>query len=259
MRPNQVKQRLLAGQVQVGLMMMSAEPHVAGVTASAGFDFVMADMEHTPLSLRELDGVVRAADAAGIVPMTRAAGSTKADLLAVLETGVRGVMVPAVETAEEAAAIVAAARYGPMGRRGVYYLGYGSEYGAVPVHEYFASANAEGLLILQIETCAGLENAREIAAVPGYDCLLIGPGDLSMSLGVPWEFDHPALWEGIRTTFAAAATEGKIAGIMPPGVDHARRSVEAGARLLLWGPELLLLQRAAREDAAALRAAIPWG
>jgi len=258
MRPNSVKQRLRADQVQIGLMLMSGDPHVPGIAAAAGFDFVMPDLEHTSQSLREIEGLVRAADAAGSVPLVRAAGPQKADLLALLETGVRGVMVPAVETPEQAAEVVAACRYAPEGRRGVFYLGYGSGYGAVPPADYLRVANEELLIILQVETAAGLDRVEDIAAVPGWDCLLVGPGDLSVSLGIPWEFEHPTLWEGVRRVCAVARGAGGCAGIMPPSVDHARRSVAAGARLLLWGPELALFARAAGEDAAALRAALPW-
>jgi 2-keto-3-deoxy-L-rhamnonate aldolase RhmA len=201
---------------------------------------------------------VRASDAAGILPTTRVAGSDKADILAVLETGVRSIMVPAVESAEEARGIVDAALYAPDGRRGVYYLGYSSGYCGVPPVEYFRACNEALLTIIQIETVKGLENAADIAAVPGVDCLLIGPGDLSASLGIAWQFNHPSLWEAISSVFRTARENGKIAGIMPPTPELARRSFDEGARLLLWGPDLALFQRAAREDAAVLAKALPW-
>jgi len=258
MRPNALKQKLLRNDVAVGLMMFSADPHVVGITAGAGYDYVMPDFEHTAVSLRELENLVRAADAAGTTATVRVAGPTKPDILAVLETGVRAIMVPQVQTVEEAQGVVQVARYGPFGKRGVYYMSYGSAYGQVPPGEYFRRSNEELLIILQIETAQGVENAGEIAAVPGVDCLFVGPGDLSMSLGVPWEFDHPALWEAIRKTFYAARMHGKIAGIMPAGVEHAARSVEEGARMLLWGPDLLMFQRAAREDAALLAERLRW-
>jgi 2-keto-3-deoxy-L-rhamnonate aldolase RhmA len=258
MKPNPLKQKLARDEVAVGLMLLSSDPHVVGITAGAGFDCVMADLEHASISLRELEAVVRAADAAGIVPTTRVAGPTKPDILAVLETGVRGIMAPAVESAAEAEMIVQAARYGPFGRRGVYYLGYNSQYAGISPADHFRTSNEELLVIVQIETAQGVRNAGEIAAVPGVDCLFVGPGDLSMSLGAPCEFDHPALWDAIRSAFRAARLHGKVAGIMPAGVDHAERSVEEGARLLLWGPDLALFQRAAREDAALLAERVKW-
>jgi 2-keto-3-deoxy-L-rhamnonate aldolase RhmA len=257
-RTNAVKRKLLRDEVAIGLIMLSADPHVVGIAAEAGYDYVMPDLEHTGITLRELEAVVRAADAAGIVPLVRVPGPRKQDILAVLETGVRGIMVPAVESAEEAREAVAAARYGPLGKRGVYYMGYGSDYGGVAPVDHFRTSNDELLIILQIETAKGVQHAGDIAGVPGVDCLLVGPGDLTQSLGVPWEFEHPAVWEAIRKSFHATRLHGKIAGIMPAGADHARRCVDEGARLLIWGPDLALLQRAAREDAAQLAELLSW-
>jgi 2-keto-3-deoxy-L-rhamnonate aldolase RhmA len=253
-----VKAKLLRDEVAVGLILLSTDPHVIGVAATAGFDYVLADMEHTGATYRELEAAVRAADAAGIVPMARVAGPTKPDVLAVVETGVRGIMVPSVESAEEARMVVEAARYGPEGRRGVYYMGYNSGYCATNPAEHFSSCNRELLIMLQIETVKGVQQAAEIAAVPGADCLFIGPGDLTQSLGVPWEFEHPAVWEAVCSTFRDTRRHGKIAGIMPPGVEYARRCEEEGARMMLWGPDLALFQRAAKEDAAKLAGALRW-
>lgn len=258
MRKNLVKQKLQRDELAVGLIMLSADPHIVGIAAQAGYDYVMPDLEHTGATLRELENIVRAADAAGIVPLVRVPGGSKRDILAVLETGVRGIMVPAVESAEEAKEVVAAACYGPVGRRGVYYLGYGSDYGGIPPADHFRCANEELLVILQIETAKGVQHAAEIAEVPGVDCLLVGPGDLTQSLGVPWEFEHPAVWEAIRKAFQSTRMHGKVAGIMPAGIEHARKCVDEGARLLIWGPDLALLQRAAKEDAALIREQLRW-
>ncbi len=258
MRPNPLKRKLRSGEPAVGVIMLSADPHVVGITAGAGFDYVLGDLEHTAMSLRELEGLVRAADAAGIVPATRVAGPDKADILAALETGVRALMVPAIETAEEARSVIDAARYAPVGRRGMYYIGYNSDYCGVAPTTYFRDCNEELLIMLQIETVRGVENAAEIARIPGVDCLFIGPADLTQSLGVSWEFEHPSVWDAIRRTFRAAREAGVAAGIMPTGLDYARRCHEEGARLLLWGPDLAMYQRAAREDAAAIAAVLPW-
>jgi 4-hydroxy-2-oxoheptanedioate aldolase len=258
MRANELKRKLARDEVAVGLMLMSADPHVVGIAAGAGFDYVMADLEHTSLTLRELEGIVRAADAHGIVPTTRVAGASKQDILSVLETGVRGIMIPTVESVEEARAIVQAARYGPFGRRGVYYLGYGSGYGGIAPAEHFRTANEELLIILQVETARGVQLAGEIAAVPGVDSVLVGPGDLSQSLGVPWEWEHAALAEAIRITFQATRLHGKSAGIMPATADLAAGYVREGARLILWGPDLALLRRAAHEDATELSEKLGW-
>lgn len=258
MRVNNVKRRLLRDEVIVGVFLMSTDPHIVGVTAAAGYDYVMTDLEHSSLTLRELEQVVRAADAAGIVSLTRVASCEKPDILAALETGVKGIMAPVIESREQAEALVAAARYTPLGSRGAFYLGYNSEYGAVSPADHYRTANEELLVICQIETARGLQNAGEIASTPGVDAVLIGPGDLTGSLGIPFEFEHEATWDAIRTIFHHTRIHGKIAGIMPVDVDYARRTVEEGARLLLWGPDMILYQKGALADARELAAVLPW-
>lgn len=258
MRRNRFKAKLLRDEIAVGVMTLSADLHAAGVLAEAGFDCVMPDQEHTSVSLGQLEALVRAADAAGIAPAVRVPGSRKPEILAALDTGVQAIMVPMVESAAEAARVAEVSRYAPEGTRGVFYLGYNAGYGSHSAPEHFASANRELLIIAQIESAAGVERAAEIAAIPGIDCLLVGPADLSQSLGVLWQFDHPALGEAIGAVFRAARGAGKVAGIMPAGIDHASWCVEQGARLLLWGPEMALLRRAAREDAALLRERLGW-
>lgn len=259
MRLNRLKRNLAQDRVGIGLILLSPDPHLTAVAGEAGFDYVMPDLEHAALSLRELEGLVAAAHLAGMECVARVPGAQKRDILAVLDTGVDGIMVPAVESPEEAAGVVAAARYHPEGRRGVYYQSPVSRYGSVPPREHMAEANRELLIIAQIETAAGLEQAEAIAAVPGIDCLLVGPGDLSQSLGVPWEFGHRDVTQAIERTFRVAREQGKIAGIMPAGLEHAAECCTLGARLLIWGPDIGIYRRAAEEDVARLRRVLPWG
>lgn len=258
MKSNPVKRRLQSGEIQAGVFLISTDPQLVGVTAAAGFDYVMSDLEHGALSLRELEGVVRSADCAGCVPLTRVAGSEKRDILAVLETGVRGIMVPVVETAEQARRIVQISRYTPHGSRGAFYLSYGSEYCGISPEQHYRTANEELLIICQVETAAGVENAAEIAAVEGVDAVLIGPGDLTSSLGIPFQFEHEMMWQAIRRVFSAVLQAGKIAGIMPVTADYASRCAELGARLMLWGPDMLMYRRACRADVEELQQALNW-
>src|SRR5438445_13677279 len=124
MRANATKEKLCRGEPVVGLMLLSADPHVVGVIAATGFDFVIFDLEHTSLSFERLERLVHAADAAGITPMTRVSSPSRTDILRALETGVRGLMVPMVESVAAAAEAARFARYSPAGERGVYFLGY---------------------------------------------------------------------------------------------------------------------------------------
>ncbi len=241
-----------------GVFVMANDPHVVGVIAAAGYDYVHFDMEHTTLDLGRLELLVRTADAAGITPMVRVASGEKAHVLAALEAGAQGIMVPMVETADEAADVVRVARYGPEGRRGVFYLGYGSSYGAMSPADHYASANRELLIAVQIESARGVENAAAIAAVPGVDSLFIGPGDLSQSMGIPGQWRDPRLGAAISQIIRAATGQGKIAGAMPPDLDLAAEWVGQGVRYLATGLDMLLLQRALRAETTDLRERLGW-
>jgi 4-hydroxy-2-oxoheptanedioate aldolase len=258
MRQNRTKARLQQGEVAAGIFVMAANPHVTGVIASAGFDFVHFDMEHTTLDFAGLEHLVRAADASGITPLVRVAGSQKRDILAALETGVQGIMVPAVESAEEAAEVVRAARYFPEGRRGMFYLGYASEYGGISARDHYSSSNREILVTVQIETSRGVENAAEIAAVPGVDALFIGPADLSQSLGIPGEWRHERVDVAIDRTIRAGLAAGRILGAMSADLEQAREWVERGVRFLATGLDMGFLKQALCAEAEAIRQQIGW-
>jgi 4-hydroxy-2-oxoheptanedioate aldolase len=256
MRPNVTKEKLCRGETVVGIMLLSADPHVVGIVAATGFDFVMFDLEHTSLSHERLERLVQAADAAGITPMTRVPGGSRGDILRALETGVRGVMVPMVETAADAAQAARFSRYHPAGERGAYFLSYNSGYGSGTLPEHFAACNEALLLIAQIETRAGVENAAAIAQTPGIDVLFVGPADLSQSLGVPGQMGHERVLEASEATLDAARAAGKWGGVIGP--DNATRWGATKAPFVVWHQEMTLFKQALAAEAAAVRDCLGW-
>jgi 4-hydroxy-2-oxoheptanedioate aldolase len=258
MRPNATKEKLRRGEMAVGMMLLGADPHVVGVLAATGYDFVMFDMEHTSLSFERLERLVQAADAAGITPMTRVSSGSRSDILRALETGVRGLMVPMVESAATAADAARFARYSPDGERGVYFLGYPSGYGGRTLAEHFAGTNDALLLIAQIESAAGAENAAAIAAVPGIDMLFIGPADLSQSLGVPGQLEHPRVIEATEATLKAARSAGKWSGVMGLDAENAARWAGQGATFVVWHQEMTLFKRILADEAAIAQDRLGW-
>lgn len=258
MRPNPTKEKLRRGEMAVGMMLLGADPHVVGVLAATGYDFVMFDQEHTSLSFERLEHLVHAADAAGITPMTRVSSGSRSDILRALETGVRGLMVPMVESATAAADAARFARYSPAGERGVYFLGYPSGYGGRTLAEHFAATNDALLLIAQIETAAGAENAAAIAATPGIDMLFIGPADLSQSLGVPGELEHPRVIEATESTLRAARAAGKWSGVMGLDPENAARWKAEGATFVVWHQEMTLFKRILANEAAVIQERLGW-
>ncbi|WP_423746208.1 aldolase/citrate lyase family protein (plasmid) [Haladaptatus sp. SPP-AMP-3] len=172
-----------AGDAAVGSWISIGHPAVAEMCAELGFDFVVIDAEHTAMSFETVETLARAVDAASgtTEPLVRVADDDPARLKRVLDTGVSGVIVPMVETGAQARGIADATRYPPDGTRGVA-GSRASRYGR-NLADYFERANDERLVVAQIETESGVENADDIAAVDGIDALFVGPADLSASLG----------------------------------------------------------------------------
>jgi 2-keto-3-deoxy-L-rhamnonate aldolase RhmA len=188
--------------------------------------------------------------------MTRVTIGSRTDILRALETGVRGLMVPMVETAEDAARIARFARYTPDGERGVYFLSYPSGYGDGTLASHFSASNEELLLIAQIETAAGVANAAAIAATPGIDVMFVGPADLSQSLGVPGQFGHERLIQATQKTLDAARGAGKWGGVIGP--ENAARWAGRDASLVVWHQEMTLFKQALASEAAAIQEKLGW-
>jgi len=168
--------------------------------------------------------------------------------------GAEGVMLPLVGTPAQAQAAVAALKYPPLGRRGVA-LGIAHDNyrpGRAPA-EALAAANERTTLLLMIETAEGVENVEAIAALEGVDALWLGHFDLSASLGIPGEFDHPAFREATRRVCAAAQRHGKGLGRLVTGAAEAQRAIDDGFRLIAWGGDAWLMQQALAEGVAGLR------
>lgn len=258
MYANLTKEKLRRGEVAVGMILLSADPHVVGIVAATGYDFVMFDMEHTSLSHERLERLVQAADAAGITPMTRVPSGSRSDILRALETGVRGLMVPMVESAAGAAEAARFARYHPHGERGAYFLSYASGYGKGTLAEHFAASNEALLLIAQVETAAGVENAAAIAATPGIDVLFVGPADLSQSLGVPGEMGHERVVQATSAVLQAARAAGKWGGVIGADPENGARWAAEGAQFIVWHQEMTLFKRVLAAEAAAIQAGLGW-
>ena len=204
---HQLADAVRAGDAVVGSWISIGHPAVAEMSAELGFDFVVIDAEHTAMSLETVESLARAVDAArgDTEPLVRVADDDPGRLKRVLDTGVSGVIVPMVETENQARNIADATRYPPDGSRGVA-GSRASRYG-LDLSEYFEQANDERLVVVQIESATGVENAADIAAVAGIDALFVGPTDLSASLGRFGDTDS------LDTDISAVLTAGHEAGV----------------------------------------------
>jgi 4-hydroxy-2-oxoheptanedioate aldolase len=253
-RSNMVKAALAAGQGAFGIFNNFASPLVAELSGLAGYDFVLIDGEHGAGGLEEHRAMIQAVQSTPAAVFIRVAKNDPVMLKRVLDLGVEGVMIPSVSNATEAAAAVAACRYPPQGRRGYAApVVRASEFGLRGDYAERAASGDELVIMLQIETLDGAANADEICAVPGFDVVFLGPGDLSGDLGVLGQFDHPDFLKSVAVVEAAAKAHGKILGCLPfpgAGVDELWRR---GYRVLTPGSDVVMLREAMLQQLATLR------
>lgn len=246
MPENLFKTRLKAGQSQLGLWNSIGGNTVPEMLAHGGFDWVLIDCEHSPVETVE---VLPALQAIGQVPqvpaLVRPAANDATLFKRLLDMGAQTLLVPYVQSAAEAGAAVRAMRYGPDGIRGMAGMTRASRYGQVK--DYYNGAEDQLCLILQIETVAGLEALEEIAQTDGVDGIFIGPADLSASMGLRGQMDHPQVVAAIEDAFARLARLGVPRGIMALNPGQARRWIDLGSTITAVGVDAVLLAQSLAE------------
>ncbi|RBI59152.1 aldolase [halophilic archaeon] len=244
---NELKESIRAYEYPAGTWVSIGHPTVAEVSAMSAFDFVLVDTEHTAMHLETVENLVRAVDAVQepTATVVRVPWNDAVRLKRVLDIGVDGVMVPMVETADEARELVRAVRYPPDGIRGVA-SGRASGYGR-DFEEYVRTADGTNLTIVQIETEAGLENAEAIAAVDGVDALFVGPADLSCSLGVFSEWESTGLADAMKRVIEAGHRSNTPVGTLTVDPDDVETRLEQGFDFLIVGKDTSHLRTANRE------------
>jgi 2-keto-3-deoxy-L-rhamnonate aldolase RhmA len=257
MNPVELRGALAKGEPVVGTMAFEFNtPGVGLIAAGAGASFVLFDMEHTGWSLESIRAQMAWSRSAPITRLVRVPATQYDYISRALDVGAQGVMVPMVESVAQAKAIAAASLYPPGGRRGAAFGIAHDGYAPGPVAAKMAQANAERIILAQIETVAGVRNSTEIAAVPGIDVLWVGQFDLTVSLGIPGQFDHPDFTDAVATVARAASIAGKACGAMALSVEDAKIWVDRGFRMLAYSGDLWIYQQALTEAMNALRKAL---
>jgi 4-hydroxy-2-oxoheptanedioate aldolase len=251
MRANHVKRRLLAGEPSVGTWLSLPSPEAAEYVATLGFDWLVVDTEHNAIDIRTLSQMFGVIAPAGVAPMVRIPWNSGENFKRVLDAGAWGVVVPMVNSREEAERAVEATRFPPAGARSVGGSMPAIRYGATG-GEYLQRANDEVLLVLQIEHIDGVEHADEILSVPGVDACFIGPNDLAASmgvgLGVPLEGDNDKLNEAIAEIRAACVRNKVAPGIHTSGAAGINQRIGEGFQFLAMASELKYLQSGLKDD-----------
>lgn len=252
---NRFKQALQDGDTQIGLWLALADGYCAEICAGAGFDWVVLDGEHGPNDLRSLLSQLQALAAyPASHPVVRVPAGDAVLIKQVLELGAQTLLVPMVETADQAAAIVRATRYPPEGIRGLgSAIARSSRW--TRIADYPGTANREIGVLVQIETRPALDNLEAIAAVEGIDGLFIGPDDLAASLGYPGNPGQADMQAVIEDTVGRIRATGKPAGIIWGDEQRARRYLDLGCQFVAVGADAVLLAHAADALAARFRQA----
>ena len=239
---NELKRALRAGQVQVGCWISLASHASAEICASAGFDWVLVDMEHAPNGIQQVHHQLQAIAAYPVSTVVRSYWNDTVLIKRLLDLGVQSLLLPYVQSAEEARRAVAAVRYPPRGIRGVSANSRANRFGRVP--DYFKHADEEICLMVQVETRAALSQIEAMAAIDGIDVIFIGPQDLAADFGHLGNPGHPdvqaAMGEAIRRILAA----GKIPGILAFAEPDAKKWIQHGARFVAVTSDQFLLARA---------------
>jgi 2-keto-3-deoxy-L-rhamnonate aldolase RhmA len=257
MRPNPIKHRLADGGNAYGIMAFEFfTPGLAQICKAAGAEFLLFDMEHSAADVDTMKQQIAYCRGLDLVPLVRVPATQYHFIARLLDAGAMGIMVPMVETAEQAAEIVSCTRYPPHGRRGAAFgVVAHDDYAEAPVRQTIAEAHERTLVICLVETAAGAANVDAIAAVPGVDVVWLGHFDMTNFLGIPAEFEHPRFLEVVYDLVAACRKHGKTPGFLAGDAKWARDYKAKGFRMIAYGTDVTLLRNALAEGIAVLREA----
>jgi 2-keto-3-deoxy-L-rhamnonate aldolase RhmA len=241
-----LKEKLCQKKVTIGSWITLGHPSIAEILASAGYDWLVVDLEHTTISIEQAGELIRIIDLCGVAPLVRLTSNHPDQIKRIMDAGAHGIVVPMVNSVEDAARAVAATRYAPQGIRGVG-LARAQKFGT-GFSDYLQWQKDGPVVIVQIEHKDALNRLEEIFSVPGVDGFIIGPYDLSCSMGIPGEFDQPEfkaamnqiLTTGLRMNFPAGLH------IVEPDQARLRQVIAEGYRFIAYSVDIRMLDVAAR-------------
>lgn len=241
-----LKENLQQGKLCLGTWITLGHTAIAEIFASAGFDWLVIDLEHSTISIEQAGELIRTIDLAGAAPLVRLTSNDINQIKRVMDAGASGIVVPNVSSPKEAKDAVAATRYAPLGRRGVG-LARAQRYGS-GFREYLDWQKDGPVVIVQIEHQLALDHLEDIFAVPGVDGFIIGPYDLSCSMGMPGDFDRPEFVAAMQRILKAGLKAGCPAGLHIVEPDHVRlrQVIDEGYRFIAYSVDIRMLDVSAR-------------
>ncbi|MGD9125088.1 MAG: aldolase/citrate lyase family protein [Desulfarculaceae bacterium] len=249
-----LKKRLTQGETVIGTFVSEVRnPNLAYILAQGGLDFMILDNEHGAYSTESVSAMVAAARGAGLSVVVRVPQISREAILKPLDSGAEGLLVPMVDSADQAGEVIAHAKYPPQGKRGVGLRRAHSLYHRVSAAEYLEQANQDTFIAVQAETPEAVAAADDIASLPGIDCLFVGPMDLSVNLGIPGQTTHPREIEAIETVVQACQSRSLAAGVWAVDPDAARHWINKGVRFLAYSSDVSLLADGAAAALAQIK------
>ncbi len=245
-----LKSKLRASEPTFGSWLSLAHPAIMEIMVRAGFEWIVIDLEHTSITIREAEDLIRVADLSGCPPLVRVTWNDAQQIKRVMDAGAHGIVVPMVNSADDARAAVSAVRYPPAGVRGVG-LGRASGYGT-NFKGYCDWVEKDCVVVVQVEHKESVANLDEILAFDGVDAFIVGPYDLSASLGVPGQFENPEFLAAMSSIREVHARSGKPGGfhVVEPSAEQLRARVDEGYTFIAYGVDMRMLDIAARSAVA---------
>jgi len=255
MRDNRVRRMLADGQTVFGTMISTLrEPAVVQIMVGAGFDFIMVDMEHGPYDMVDISNLMTVARLLGITPFVRVADCQYHIIARSLDAGAQGVMIPRVESVDQVRLAVDACRYPPIGKRGASVTKGHNDYLKAPLGEFVEHSNREVMLILQIEREAAVRDIDALLSFPGVDAAVIGPNDLSISLGTPGDYRNGIMTDAIQRVVSSCEQRNLPCGMHVGDRQLLRHWMERGMRLVMCSTDVQMLYGEAGRILQDLRA-----
>jgi 2-dehydro-3-deoxyglucarate aldolase len=251
-----LKRALRQRRVTIGSWITLSHPAIAEIMANSGFEWLAVDMEHSAIGIGEAQDLIRVIGLSGCVPIVRVGANDAVIIKRVMDAGAHGVIVPMINSREDALAAVDAVRYPPAGKRGVGLAraqGYGFGF-----DEYMKWAGENSVVIVQIEHAEAVSNLDDILSVEGVDGFIVGPYDLSASMGVPGDFNHPKVREAFRAIRRATLRHKNVSPgfhVVPPDATQAARKIKEGYRFIGFSLDTMFLGTNCRDGLAKLKGA----
>jgi len=248
-----MKEKIVKRNVTLGSWITLAHPAIAEIMANAGFDWLTVDLEHSVITIREAEELIRVIELCGVTPLVRLSSNNSTQIKRVMDAGAHGIIVPMVNKEEDAVIAVESVKYPPQGTRGVGLAraqGYGTDF-----DNYREWLESESIVIVQIEHIRAVDNMEAIITVAGVDGFIVGPYDLSGSLKVPGDFAHPSVIEAMQEIKRVAKRLNAAAGyhVVPPDPALVTQKIEEGYSLIAYGVDFLFLGEKCRAGLEAIR------